>query len=535
MLGEVLATLADDAPRPARPRGTAGVAPAGAGRGRRRAAGGVVTEIGPEVGGDAAEVIDARGLDLLPGVVDPHVHLNEPGRTEWEGIATGTAALAAGGVTCASTCRSTRSRPRSTAQASTLKSPPRAARAHVDFALWGGLVPGDVDRLDELAARGVVGFKAFMSPSGVDEFPPVDDLTLYEGMARAARARAARRGARRERRDNARGAARAAPAGRARATTSPRGRSWRRPRRSRGRSCSPGDRLRAARRARLAAARGVALVAEAGGAARRDLRDLPPLPVLDEDDVERLGAVASARRRCGPPASGEALWRRVAAGDVDCVATDHSPSPAGAEAGRRHVRRLGRDRGRAVARWRCCWARASRRGASTSGRSASSFAGAGAALRARRQGRARAGRGRRPRPGRPPGPRACWRRRTCAPARISPYVGRGCARVSSGLLGADRGARRRGRRRAVRPAAEARMSADAPTRRGRLKNRAARPTTRDAVLLLLRRFMPTARFPPPGRGRSRAVLSAWRAGERPGRSARTRSRRSRRSPPRRRS
>ena len=65
------------------------------------AAGGVVTEIGPEVGGDAAEVIDGAGLDLLPGGVDPHVHLNEPGRTEWEGIATGTAALAVGGVTCA--------------------------------------------------------------------------------------------------------------------------------------------------------------------------------------------------------------------------------------------------------------------------------------------------------------------------------------------------------------------------------------------------------------------------------------------------
>ena len=65
----------------------------------------------------------------------------------------------------------------------------RAAQgvAHVDVALWGGLVPGDPDRLDELAARGVVGFKAFMAASGVDEFPAADDLTLLEGMARAAR------------------------------------------------------------------------------------------------------------------------------------------------------------------------------------------------------------------------------------------------------------------------------------------------------------------------------------------------------------
>jgi allantoinase len=54
-------------------------------------------------------------------------------------------------------------------------------------ALWGGLVPGDLDRLDELAARGVVGFKAFMSASGVAEFQAADDLTLLEGMTRAAR------------------------------------------------------------------------------------------------------------------------------------------------------------------------------------------------------------------------------------------------------------------------------------------------------------------------------------------------------------
>jgi allantoinase len=150
------------------------------------AAGGVVTELGPEVGGDAAEVIDGTGLDLLPGGVDPHVHLNEPGRTEWEGIATGTAALAVGGVTCAIDMPLNASPPVLDGSSFDLKAAAIPGVARVDLALWGGLVPGDVDRLDELADRGVIGFKAFMSFGGLDDFPPVDDLTLYEGMLRAA-------------------------------------------------------------------------------------------------------------------------------------------------------------------------------------------------------------------------------------------------------------------------------------------------------------------------------------------------------------
>ena len=68
-----------------------------------------------------------------------------------------------------------------------LKRAAAEASSLVDFALWGGLVPGNLDHLDELAERGVVGFKAFMSASGIDDFAASDDLTLYEGMARAAR------------------------------------------------------------------------------------------------------------------------------------------------------------------------------------------------------------------------------------------------------------------------------------------------------------------------------------------------------------
>jgi len=151
------------------------------------AAGGVVTEIGPEIGGDAAEVVDGEGLDLLPGGVDPHVHLNEPGRTEWEGIATGTAALAVGGATCAIDMPLNASPPVLDGASFDLKAAAIPGVARVDLALWGGLVPGDLDRLDELAGRGVIGFKAFMCNTGIGDFAQADDQTLFEGMQRAAK------------------------------------------------------------------------------------------------------------------------------------------------------------------------------------------------------------------------------------------------------------------------------------------------------------------------------------------------------------
>src|SRR3954447_6207742 len=149
---------------------------------------GVIAEVAPggELG-EGRETIDATGLLVLPGAVDAHVHLNDPGRSEWEGFATGTAALAAGGTTTAIDMPLNAIPP--TLDGASLAAKVAAARGvtRVDVALWGGLVPGDLDRLDELAALGVVGFKAFMSASGVEEFVAADDLTLLEGMARAAR------------------------------------------------------------------------------------------------------------------------------------------------------------------------------------------------------------------------------------------------------------------------------------------------------------------------------------------------------------
>ncbi len=147
--------------------------------------GGRIAEVGPGLGAGREE-IDARGLLVLPGAIDAHVHLDDPGRADWEGFATGTRALAAGGVTCACDMPLNSLPPTLDAAAFDAKVAAARGRARVNFALWGGLVPGDLSRLDALAERGVVGLKAFMCPSGVDEFPAADPDTLGRGMERAA-------------------------------------------------------------------------------------------------------------------------------------------------------------------------------------------------------------------------------------------------------------------------------------------------------------------------------------------------------------
>src|SRR5207302_10562778 len=110
-----------------------------------------------------------------------------PGRTSWEGFATATSALAAGGATAFFDMPLNASRPTIDGEAFDRKLAAARASSVVDFALWGGLVPGNLDHLEELAERGVIGFKAFMSNSGIEDFPRADDRTLREGMKRAAR------------------------------------------------------------------------------------------------------------------------------------------------------------------------------------------------------------------------------------------------------------------------------------------------------------------------------------------------------------
>lgn len=145
-----------------------------------------IADIGPELPGGRFE-LDAKGIEILPGLIDAHVHFNEPGRTDWEGAETGSRAFAAGGGALfvdmplnSSPCTVTGTdfdKKRTALEATSL----------TDFALWGGLIPGNVGEMAELSERGAVGFKAFMCNSGLPEFPRADDLTLYEGMREAAR------------------------------------------------------------------------------------------------------------------------------------------------------------------------------------------------------------------------------------------------------------------------------------------------------------------------------------------------------------
>ncbi|MEO5633520.1 allantoinase AllB [Gaiella sp.] len=289
---------------------------------------GLIVEIGPEIEGSAAAEIDATGLHVFPGCVDPHVHLNDPG-TDWEGFSSGTEAFALGGGTCLFDMPLNASPPTVDGPSFDLKVAAAREQAHTDFCLWGGLVPGDVDRLDELAERGVIGFKAFMCDTGVDEFPAADDLTLYEGMARAARlglpvavhaeSDAITMGlterARREGRTSVRDYLETRP---------------------------PFVETEAVARAILLAeetgcalhvvhvstAAAAVLVAEARSrGVDVSCETCPQYLLLTDEDAERIGALAKCSPAIRPRAGAEALWGEVGAGRIPMLACDHSPAP----------------------------------------------------------------------------------------------------------------------------------------------------------------------------------------------------------------
>jgi allantoinase len=146
---------------------------------------GLITEIAPSLDGDG-EIIDATGLHVFPGGIDSHVHFNEPGRTEWEDIAHGSAALEAGGYTCFIDMPLNNLPVTTTVAAFDEKLAAMRRSSILHFGIWGGLVPGNLNQLAPLVDRGVMGFKAFMCPSGIDEFPASDEWTLAEGAKRIA-------------------------------------------------------------------------------------------------------------------------------------------------------------------------------------------------------------------------------------------------------------------------------------------------------------------------------------------------------------
>ena len=132
---------------------------------------------------DARDVLELGDDEvLLPGVVDSHVHVNDPGRTEWEGFTTATRAAAAGGVTTIVDMPLNSIPPTVDVAALELKRKTAQPQAFVDVGFWGGAVPGNVPDLGPLHEAGVYGFKCFLLHSGVDEFPPLDDAQLRAAM-----------------------------------------------------------------------------------------------------------------------------------------------------------------------------------------------------------------------------------------------------------------------------------------------------------------------------------------------------------------
>jgi allantoinase len=124
---------------------------------------------------------------LMPGAVDTHVHVNEPGRTAWEGFATATRAAAAGGVTTIIDMPLNSVPPTIDVAALELKEAATEGQCFVDVGLWGGAVPESLGALKALHDKGVFGFKCFTLHSGVDEFPPLDHAQLDAAMAEVAR------------------------------------------------------------------------------------------------------------------------------------------------------------------------------------------------------------------------------------------------------------------------------------------------------------------------------------------------------------
>ncbi len=276
----------------------------------------------------AKQVLDATGLHVLPGVVDAHVHLNEPGRTEWEGYVTGTAAAAAGGTTTVLDMPLNSYPPTLNATALALKRQAVAGQAVVDYGHWGGVIPGNLDDLPDLYAAGVVACKAFMCSSGLDEYPGTDDATLFEAMRRVV-ALGGVLGLHAESHALTSAlSARLQTAGR----QDPRAWAEARPPFTEGEAVQRALVLARETGARVhfvhISTEAAYLVAEAREKdAAVSVETCPHYLALDEDDLARLGPIAKCAPPLRPRGLVEALWQAVLHGAIDFVASDHSPCP----------------------------------------------------------------------------------------------------------------------------------------------------------------------------------------------------------------
>jgi allantoinase len=285
---------------------------------------GVITRIADYDAGapGGAQLFDITDSVVSPGLVDTHVHVNEPGRTEWEGFDTATRAAAAGGVTTI-VDMPLNSIPATTSVAG-LHAKTQAARAqcHVDVGFWGGVVPGNAGELDPLIDVGVRGFKCFLVPSGVDEFPAVDEPDLRRALPILARRNVPLLV---HAEDPARITHPAHPTYRAFLASRP-------PDAERD-AIRLMIRLAEEFRSRVhivhvSSAEGVAAIAAAKTDGTPITAETCPHYLTFAADEIPDGATTF---KCAPPIRGaehrEALWHGLRSGALDLIATDHSPAP----------------------------------------------------------------------------------------------------------------------------------------------------------------------------------------------------------------
>ena len=287
-----------------------------------------IAAVGHDLPGGKRE-IDATGLAILPGLIDAHVHFNEPGRADWEGAETGSRALAAGGGTLFIDMPLNSSPCTINANGFDQKRAALEAASITDFALWGGIVPGNLNDMQDLAERGAVGFKAFMCDSGLPEFPRADDGTLYFGMVEAARLNLPVAVHAESEEITKTLAGRLIAEGRhdipAFLESRPVAAETEAIRRAGAFARDTGCRLHIVH---ISSGSGVAAALEARRlGADISLETCPHYLFFTEDDLLRIGAIA----KCAPPlrdtAERERLRHAVLQGQIDIIGSDHSPCP----------------------------------------------------------------------------------------------------------------------------------------------------------------------------------------------------------------
>lgn len=287
--------------------------------------GGIVTEIGPNISGSAREEIEIGNSYIFPAWIDAHVHFNEPGRADWEGLATGSRALAAGGGTMFFDMPLNSSPPVITRAALEEKRRIAENLSCCDFALWGGLTPDSIDHMEAMAAAGAIGFKAFMCPSGLDEFQKATPSTLRRGMEISARLGLPVAVHAEDPEVIARHPTPAAADMRAWLDSRPIEAELSAIRIAIALAGETGCQLHIVH---ITCPEGIALVTEAKKlGVRVTAETCPHYLLLDDAAAIRIGPAA----KCAPPLRSlenqSALWDKLLTGEIDTLGSDHSPAP----------------------------------------------------------------------------------------------------------------------------------------------------------------------------------------------------------------